>query len=126
MRDDALPIRRFVFIGFGIAGAVAIAFGVVVGMLSQRRIPVGGEPVARPAPLGGDLPMLQTSPQLDLAAYRQEKSRELNQIGWIAAAGGVAHVPIDLAMAGLVRRGAASGPAGDGALPAGAASGASR
>jgi hypothetical protein len=88
MRDDALPIRRLVSIGCGIAGAVAIACGVVAGMLSQRHIPVGGVPVARPAPLGGDLPQLQASPQLDLAAYREEKSRELDRMLVIGAASG--------------------------------------
>ena len=114
MRDDALPIRRIVFIGFGIAAAVAVAIAVVLGLLSHRRIPVGGEPVAKPAQLGDGVPMLQTAPQLDLAAYREEKQRELNQVGWVDAASGVAHVPIALAMAGLVGRGAASRPtAGD-------------
>jgi hypothetical protein len=88
MRDDALPIRRLVFIGFGIVATVALAIVVVVGMLSHRRLPVGGEPVARPAPLGGDLPMLQATPQLDLAAYREEKSRELDRMLTFGAASG--------------------------------------
>jgi hypothetical protein len=116
MRDDALPIRRIVSIGAGIAAAVAVAIGVVLGMLSHRHIPVGGDPVAKPAQLGDDVPMLQTAPQLDLAAYRDEKSRELNQVGWVDAASGVAHVPIALAMAGLVEHGAASRPIADGVV----------
>ena len=98
MRDDALPIRRIVFTGLGIAATVALAVVVVLGILAHRRLPVGGEPVASPAPLANDAPMLQTAPQLDLAAYRAEKSRERDQVGWVDAASGVAHVPIDLAM----------------------------
>lgn len=110
MRDDALPIRRIVFIGLGIAGGVAIAIGVVLGFLSHRHIPDGGDPVARPSQLGGGSPMLQTAPQLDLASYREEKSRALNRFGWTDAANGIVHVPIDLAMTMLVQRGAASDP----------------
>lgn len=106
MRDDALPLRRIAAIGFGIAGVVALVIGAVLAILAQHRVPVGGAAVARPAQLGADLPMLQSAPQIDLAAYRADKSRALNQLGWVDAASGVAHVPIDVAMAMLVRRAA--------------------
>jgi hypothetical protein len=110
MRDDALPLQRVVVAGGLIALAVAIVIGVVLAILHGRGVPVGGQAVAKPDPLEADLPMLQSAPQADLAAYRKEKSRELNELGWVDAASGVAHVPIDVAMALLVQR-AASAPA---------------
>jgi len=108
MRDDALPIRRIVVTAFGLAVTVAILLGVVVAMLAHRDVPPGGVPVARPAQLGDDLPMLQTAPQQDLAAFRREKAQALDSLGWVDAASGVTHVPIDTAMSMLLAR-AASG-----------------
>ena len=100
-----------------------------VNIPNQKRVPIGltyiHEGVAHPEirKMAFDyvtndvMPSLEaeTSPYpLDLAAYREEKQRELNQVGWVDAASGVAHVPIDLAMtmqlqSQLQRRAAASG-----------------
>ena len=99
MRDDALPIGRLLLAGVAIAAAIAIALGVVLAILAHRRVPVGGVRIDPPAPLAGDLPMLQTAPQPDLAAYKAAKLQALHGLGWIDAASGVAHVPIETAMA---------------------------
>jgi hypothetical protein len=104
MRDDALPVARIVFIGGGIALGVATAIVIVLAILSARHVPVGGQAVDKPRQSGSDLPVLQSAPQTDLAAWRQEKSRALNRLGWVDAASGVAHVPIDVAMGMLVER----------------------
>ena len=80
--------------------AVAIAIGVVLAILAHRRVPVGGVADRRgPRSSAGDLPMLQTAPQPDLAAYKAEKLHALHDLGWVDAASGVAHVPIETAMA---------------------------
>src|ERR1700760_4114109 len=99
MRDDALPIRRLLLVGVAIVAAVAIAIGVVLAMLAQRRVPVGGVLVDRPAPLAPDLPQLRPAPPPNLAAYKADKLHALHDLGWVDAASGVAHVPIEAAMA---------------------------
>ncbi|HEX4509274.1 MAG TPA: hypothetical protein VH328_04320 [Burkholderiaceae bacterium] len=112
MRDDALPLRRVVGIGVVLAAVVAGAIGVVVLVLAHRTLPLGGVPVSRPAPLARDLPMLQSAPQVELAAYRREKAAALESLGWVDAASGVAHIPIaaamDLLMARSTDRGASA------------------
>lgn len=106
MRDDALPLRRVVGAGAAVAVTVALAVGVVVFVLAHRGIPLGGAPVAGPAPLPAGDPMLQSAPQDDLAAYRQEKSRALDSLGWIDTASGIAHIPIDAALDGWLAQAA--------------------
>ncbi len=95
MRDDALPMRRLLLAGVAIAATLAIAVGVVLAMLAHRRVPVGGLAIDQPAPLADGLPMLQTAPQPDLAAYRAQKRRALDG----HAASGASPMSIDTAMA---------------------------
>ena len=111
MRDDALPIRRLLGIGAAIVLAVTIAIGVVLAILAQRRVPPGGVAIDRPLSPGAGLPMLQPPPQPDLAAYRAEKQQALHGLGWVDAASGVAHVPIETAMALQAARAASAGAA---------------
>ena len=111
MRDDALPIRRLLGVGAAIVLAVTVAIGVVLAILAQRRVPVGGVLVGEPAAPGPGLPMLQTAPQPDLAAYRAEKQQALHGLGWVDAASGVAHMPIEAAMALQAARAANAGAA---------------
>ncbi len=111
MRDDALPIGRLSWVPVAMAAAMVLAVVVVLLMLHQRRVPVGGVTIDRPATLAPGLPVLQSAPQFDLAAYKAEKQHALHDLGWVDAASGVAHVPIETAMA---MRAASS--AGTGAL----------
>lgn len=99
MRDDALPVWKLLAAAGAIAGAIASSIVVVLLILHHRHVPGGGLPVAPPPPLAADQPMLEPAPQPDLASYRAEKLRALHGLGWIAAASGVAHVPIEAAMA---------------------------
>ena len=112
MRDDALPVLRLSWVAAAMGGAVALAIVVVLLMLHHRRVPVGGVAIDKPGPLAPSLPMLQTAPQPDLAAYKAEKLHALHDLGWVDAASGVAHVPIETAMAML-----AASSAGKGASP---------
>ena len=111
MRDDALPIGRLLGAGAAIVLAVTGAIGVVFAILAQRRVPVGGALIDEPSSPGPGLPMLQTAPQLDLAAYKAGKQRALHGLGWVDAASGVAHVPIETAMALQAARAASAGAA---------------
>ena len=106
MRDDALPILRLSWVAAAMAGAVALAIVVVLLMLHHRHVPVGGLAIDKPAPLAPGLPMLQTAPQPDLVAYKAGKLHALHGLGWVDAASGVAHVPIETAMAMLAASGA--------------------
>ena len=112
MRDDALPIGRLLWVGVAMALAVATAIAVVLAILAHRRVPVGGVLIDAPAQLGADLPMLQTAPQPDLAAYKAAKLRALHDLGWVDAASGVAHIPIETAMALQAARAASVASAG--------------
>ena len=109
MRDDALPLLRLSGVAVAMAAAVATAIVVVLLLLHHRHVPVGGVAIAKPAALAPGLPMLQTAPQPDLAAYEAEKLHALHDVGWVDAASGVAHVPIESAMAMMAASAAATG-----------------
>lgn len=109
MRDDALPTGRLLWVGGAIALTVATAIAVVLSILAHRHVPVGGVPVDKPARPGAGLPMLQAAPQPDLVAYKAAKLRVLHDLGWVDAASGVAHVPIEAAMAMQAERAATAG-----------------
>ena len=109
MRDNALPITRLLWVGVAMALPVATAIAVVLMILSHRRVPVGGATIEPPAQLAADLPMLQTAPQLDLATYKADKLHALHDLGWVDAASGVAHVPIETAMAMQAAQAASAG-----------------
>jgi len=99
MRDDALPVAKLLGAAAAVVGAIAFALAVVLSTLHHRRVPPGGRPVAAPPPLAADQPMLEPAPQSDLASYQAAKLRALHGLGWVDAASGVAHVPIEAAMA---------------------------
>ncbi len=109
MRDDALPITRLLWVGVAMGLAVATAVAVVLMILSHRQVPVGGVTIEPPAQLAADLPMLQTAPQTELATYKAGKLHALHDLGWIDAASGVAHVPIETAMALRAAQAASAG-----------------
>ena len=111
MRDDALPVVKLLGAAAAVAGAIAFALLAVLLILHHRGVPAGGLPVAPPPPLAADQPMLEPAPQPDLAAYQAAKQHVLHGLGWVDAASGVAHVPIETAMA-MRAATAASGPSG--------------
>lgn len=109
MPAPELRAGRIALAAATIAAAVIAAVAIVLLWLQHRGMAPGG---ARPAPPGTPAipgPTLQSAPQLDLAAYRAAKARRLNSLGWVDAAQGIAHLPIDDAMALMVAR-AASAP----------------
>ena len=78
MRDDALPMVKIVLAGFAVVLTVAIAVGAVLAILAHRHVPAGGIAIDRPSPLDEGLPMLQSAPQPDLAAYQAAKRQALD------------------------------------------------
>lgn len=110
MAAPELRSGRIALAAAAIAGSVIAAVAVVLLWLHQQGMPPGGARLDQPYTLAMPGPALQSAPQLDLAAYRAAKARRLNSLGWVDAAQGMAHLPIDEAMALMAAR-AASMPA---------------
>jgi hypothetical protein len=105
-----LPVRRIALAAAAL-GMTVVAVALATSWLAKDD---GRSANDQPAWRSSDLviagPRLQSAPQPELAAYRAEKDRQLHGIGWVDRARGIAHIPIDDAMALLVTR-AASAPA---------------
>jgi hypothetical protein len=84
-----------------VAGTLGIAFGVfrLLGARAERGDPPP-PPLSRPAEdRRAPEPRLQTAPAADLAALQDEERRVLGGYGWADETGGMAHIPIEEAMA---------------------------
>jgi len=103
MRDDALPMTRIVLAGFAVVLTVAVAVGVVLAILAHRHVPVGGIAIDKPSPLDAGLPMLQSAPQPDLAAYRAAKQQALDGATPLTIAAEMARPGASAASAGAAR-----------------------
>jgi hypothetical protein len=96
-----MNVRAIVLSGAAIAATVLLVAATVFLLLHWWDVPpdTGRAPVDHP--LAGGRAGLQSAPQQDLAAYRAEKERRLHGIGWVDAQRGIAHIPIEDAMAAL-------------------------
>ena len=54
---------------------------------------------------GNGAPMLETNERLQMRDFLMEQENQLNSYGWVDEKAGVAHIPIDRAMAMMVERG---------------------
>ena len=111
MQNPELPGRRIAISAAAIAGTVLAAVVIVLLWLHARHVPPGGPALQRPYTLAMPAPALQSAPQPDLSAYLAEKMRQLHGRGWVDRTQGLAHIPIEDAMALLATR-AASAPEG--------------
>jgi len=103
MRDDALPVGKIVLAGFAVILTVAIAVGVVLAILARRHVPAGGIAIDKPSPLDERVPMLQSAPQLDLAAYQAAKRQALDGASPSTIAAAMARQAASGASAGAAR-----------------------
>ena len=118
MPEERLPVARVLLAGLAIAGGIGVAIGVVFAILATHDLPPGGPVVARPAPpaasqaepstLAQAAPALETAPQPELARFRADKARALDELAWADATRTTAHVPIRMAMAVMVARSASA------------------
>jgi hypothetical protein len=91
--------RAILLAGAAILSAVVLAAAGVFLLLAWWGVPAGAARVnAQHAP-AGDGAGLRSAPQQDLAAYRAAKERRLHGFGWVDAQHGIAHIPIEEAMA---------------------------
>ena len=54
-------------------------------------------------------PRLQANPPLDLEAYNAAMEAKVNSYGWVDQAAGVAHIPVDVALEIVAKKGLPSG-----------------
>jgi hypothetical protein len=76
--------------------------GIALRLIFDFRL---GWPVPAGQGAAQTAPDLQTAPKLDLATLRKREDDELNRLGWIDRAGGIARIPIGDAMRIVAQRG---------------------
>jgi hypothetical protein len=104
--EPDLPSLRGIVIGAGAVVAVVLA-AVAVAMLMAHDQKVSAptrSSGAAAAPAIAVEPALQALPQLDIAAFRQDKRRLLDEYAWVDRARGVVRIPIERAMDLLVQQ----------------------
>ncbi|MBL8287124.1 MAG: hypothetical protein JNL85_03990 [Rubrivivax sp.] len=109
MHTRDVPALRIAAVAAGLAATVAAAVLGALGWMRLNGMPAGGARLQTGYTLVVDGPALQSAPQPELAAYRAAKAQRLQSLGWVDAAHGVAHIPIDAAMR-LIAQPAASAP----------------
>lgn len=112
MPGPELRAGRVAIAGAAIAGTVIGVAAVVLLWLHERGLPAGGARLPQPYTLTIPGPVLENAPQPALQAYREEKSRRLHGRGWVDAAHGIVHIPIEDAMALLAARAASAAEGG--------------
>jgi len=104
---DTGPVTR----AFG--GLLALLFCALLVGWGLLKLLLAAAPLSPPAVAPREVapvePRLQVSPAKDLAALRAEEDRILHSIQWIDRQAGIARIPIDQAMALLVKRAKPSG-----------------
>lgn len=90
----------------GMAALLALLIGTVHGLVGGWQAPSPRPPAS---PRDTDMPTLQTAPQPDLARLLARQRQRLNSTGWVDERSGIAHIPIEQAMA-LMVHGQAPGP----------------
>lgn len=88
---DARTVR---WVALGIVGAIVFAV-VAAGLLLRDRGAAANTP---PRPFAGAAPLLQPAPQIERAAYFDEKRRVTGGAGWVDRRAGIARIPLDDAM----------------------------
>jgi hypothetical protein len=94
VRGD-IPAGRIALIGAGFAALVVTAVLVALGVMQGWRLPMMQPRPPTPDPDG---PVQESSAQPALADYLARKQQQLDGVGWIDRAHGVAHIPIAMAM----------------------------
>ncbi|WP_066342980.1 hypothetical protein [Azohydromonas lata] len=117
MSAPDLPTGRIALAGAAIAGTVIGVVILVLSWLHGQDMRPGGERLAQPYTLTIPGPRLQSAPQPDLAAYRAEKAAWLHGRGWVDAGAGIAHIPIEDAMALLAAPAASAAASAAGGAP---------
>jgi hypothetical protein len=96
-----IAVRPITWVAIAIAVTVGIVVVAVFLLLHLWRTPPNADRVPLPYTLAVPGPMLQSAPQSDLRAYREEKQRMMDSAAWVDAQRGIARIPVADAMAML-------------------------
>jgi hypothetical protein len=100
---DGIDLRKVKRIGFVAIVVVALVVAATMALTSRwDEDPAGGTMPPPRAWISG--PLLETSPQADLARYLQEKEKLLHEYTWLDRGAGVARIPLDEAMRALAEK----------------------
>ncbi|MBK8901635.1 MAG: hypothetical protein IPM53_10665 [Anaerolineaceae bacterium] len=104
--EQDVNVRRVTMAGIGLLITVLITLGIMVVLmgflLGDEREQVLADP---PTPLPAAVPGLQAAPAQEWLSFQATQEAHLATYGWVDEAGGVAHIPIDRAMALLLEHG---------------------
>jgi hypothetical protein len=120
---DGIDLRKVKRIGLASILIVIVVVAAAAALTSRwDEDPPGGVSAPPRAWIKG--PLLETSPQADLARYLQEKNRLLHEYGWVDRQAGIARIPLDQAMQAMAEQAATGAarvpqPAGTTREPAG-------
>jgi hypothetical protein len=122
--DSEIDVRRILEIGAWLAaitiGALIIGYFIYKGLgrHADKADPVPSPLPEASRPVEPPAPRLQATPELELAALRKAADERLGTWGWVDRSTGIAHIPIDLAIASLaVPEPAPAAPAASTATP---------
>jgi hypothetical protein len=101
--------RSLTFSGLGLLAVMAVTIALLIGALrfletrhQRSEIPVHVLAESSQAP---PAPRLQITPERDLEHYYLKEDSLLHSYGWVIREAGIARIPVDSAMAMLLRRG---------------------
>jgi len=106
MPDADLRTGRIAFAAGAIAATVVVAVAGVLLWLHAHQLPPPRPMPRIPAPV------LESAPQPAHRAAQAEQEQRLNGLGWVDAQAGIAHIPIEAAMALQAARASASASKG--------------
>jgi hypothetical protein len=110
--DQEIDLKGIVNVGVWLAVVTVASFGAswlfYRGLSSYERRTLDRAPspvreAAAPRPPAG--PLLQESPESDLAAFRHAEQAKLSGWGWVDRTHQVAHVPVDRAIEAVAAKG---------------------
>ena len=110
---DVFTISKYgIALAFGVIIAAAAMWGLFTWFQRQQGVeetPVSNS-VLRERPTLPPTPRLQQYPKRDLKDFRAAEDHHLNNVGWIDAAKGIVHIPIQDAIDAVAKQGLPSKP----------------
>jgi hypothetical protein len=110
---DVFTISKYgIGLAFGVLIAASAMWGLFAWFQAQDRAEVNNVPksVLDARPKLPPSPRLQATPKLDLREFRAAEDRMLGSYGWVDPARQIVRIPIEQAMAAVVKKGLPSKP----------------
>jgi hypothetical protein len=107
--DREIQYHQLIWMGIALLGIAVVSAVLVFFMLRSfvhwRATSTETAPVMRAQPMTQSEPPLLARPEAELARVRDEEAKQLEGYGWVDAAAGVAHIPIERAIDIVAARG---------------------